>query len=67
MSTDEHWWMSISQEEADDPRWGQSGRVHDWRNYIGERTRAIWASFTPEQRLALATDADVTASYEEWE
>lgn len=59
-------WMS-EQEHADTPRWKEAGRVHEWRRYIGERTRAIWDTFTPEQRLALMRDAQDASMNEEWE
>ncbi len=51
----------------DAPDWAFGGKVHNWRNYIGEQTQLIWASFTPQQRLALAIDADELAGREEWD
>lgn len=48
------------------PCWSDACRVHDWRNYIGDGLRAIWATFTHEQRLALRANADELASREEW-
>lgn len=59
------WMSSITQD--DPPRWDEAGRVHDWRNYIGDRTRALWHTFTPEQRFALMNDAHEQSLYEEWE
>lgn len=50
-----------------DPQWDRAGKVHDWRNHVGDHTRAIWLSLTPNQRLAIAMDADAAASNEEWE
>lgn len=55
------------QADVDDPLWDHAGKVHDWRNHVGEGIRAIWHTFTPEQRMALAADADERASAEEWE
>lgn len=49
------------------PDWSRAGRVHDWRNHVGERVRAIWPTLTPDQRTALALDAGERASDEEWE
>jgi hypothetical protein len=49
------------------PEFDKAGRVHDWRNYVGERTRAIWHTFTPEQQRAIADDADDLAGNEEWD
>lgn len=47
--------------------WSDGGRVHNWRNYVGERTRALWDTFTAEQKVALAADADDMAGNEDWE
>lgn len=47
--------------------WDAGGRVHNWRNHVGDRVRDIWETFTAEQKLAIAADADVQASAEEWE
>jgi hypothetical protein len=51
------------------PDWSQGPRVkvHFWMNHVRERTRAIWASLTPEQRTALARDADEAAGDEQWD
>lgn len=49
------------------PQWETVGRVHDWRNHVGENTKAIWASFSDEQRLAIAADADYSAGMEPWD
>ncbi len=49
------------------PAWDEAGRVHDWRNHVGEGVRDLWPTFTPEQRVALALDADERASNEEWD
>lgn len=52
---------------VDKPEWEKAGRTHDWRNHVGRRTRDIWDSLTPEQRLAIAQDAQDAADREEWE
>ena len=54
-------------EHLRDPRWAGAGRVHEWRNYVGERTRVLWATFTDDQLLALAADADERAGSEDWD
>lgn len=53
--------------ECLDPDWDGAGKVHDWRNHVGDKVRAIWHTFTDEQKLILAQDADERASNEEWE
>lgn len=47
--------------------WSEGGRIHNWRNHVGEHTRAIWHTLTPEQKVAIARDAEGDASAEEWE
>lgn len=54
-------------EELAAPQFDKAGRYHDWRNHVGERTKALWASFTADQRRAIALDADELASDEHWE
>jgi hypothetical protein len=53
--------------DAQDPKWAETTRVHDWRNYISEEVRAMWSTFTPEQQEALACQADSIADAEEWD
>ena len=55
------------QADVDDPQWEHPGKVHDWRNHVGRQVRAIWHTFTPEQRMVLAADADDRAGAEQWE
>ena len=40
--------------DAQRPDWQNVGKVHDWRNHISEEVAAMWQTFTPEQREALA-------------
>jgi hypothetical protein len=53
--------------DLDDPDFGSGGRVHNWRNYVGERTEAVWSTFTREQKIALYKDADDRAGNENWD
>jgi hypothetical protein len=52
--------------EWDEPDWGAGGKVHNWRNYVTEKVRALWPTFT-EQRQALYEQADEIAGREEWD
>ena len=54
-------------EQALNPKWHESWRVHDWRNYVGGKVKEIWETFTEEQKLAIAEYADEQASNENWE
>lgn len=58
-----HWF----EEYIDDPKWGQTTRVHDWRNYVSDRIKELWDTFSREQRAALIEQADEFASREEWD
>ena len=49
------------------PVWDDAGKVHDWRNYISDELRGIWHTFTPEQRRAIANNAQDIADREEWD
>ncbi len=60
-------WDTYLLEGARDPKWNRAGRVHDWRNHVPEHIRAIWDTFTEEQRFALVKWADECASAEEWD
>lgn len=53
--------------ELSDPDFENAGRVHDWRNHVGEATQSIWGTLTDQQKAAIALDADERASREEWE
>ena len=58
-------------ENGDDPLltvdWAAGGRVHNWRNHVGQWARGIWATLTPGQRNALWMDAEERASNEDWD
>ena len=49
------------------PIWNSAGRVHEWKNYISERVKELWDSFTVDQKLAIAAQANEQARREEWE
>lgn len=48
------------------PEWEAATKVHDWRNYVGERTRRIWYDLPIEAQLAIARDAQDQANAEDW-
>lgn len=57
----------LSDEELRDPRFSWATAVHDWRNYVSDELRAIWDTFTDEQRRVLHRCFDAMAEAEEWE
>lgn len=55
-------------EEALAPvNWDEGGKVHNWRNYVGEHVRALWATLSDTQKVAIVRDADELASGEHWD
>jgi hypothetical protein len=54
-------------DDIDEPDWNSGGRVHNWKNYVGEATMAIWPTLTHEQRYAIYADYDRMASCEDWD
>jgi hypothetical protein len=53
--------------DLDDPGFDKAGRIHDWRNYVGEHVRARWETIPIELRAAIAADAQTLADREDWE
>jgi hypothetical protein len=53
--------------DYDHPDWEAAGRVCDWRNYVNDRLRTIWDTFTLEQKQAIAENANEIALREEWD
>jgi hypothetical protein len=49
------------------PDWKAAGKVHDWRNYISDELKAIWDTFTDEQKRLIASNADDEANKEYWD
>lgn len=54
-------------EELSHPDFENAGKVHDWRNHVGRETKALWPTFSAEQRRAIALDAGEQASNELWD
>lgn len=59
-------WVA-KQAVSPDLDWDEGGRVHNWRNHVGSRTKAIWNTLSDEAKVAIALDADDSASNEEWD
>ena len=49
------------------PKFEDAERVHDWRNYVSENLRAIWGTFTDDQKYIIAESFDRIADREEWD
>jgi len=59
--------MDLRPEPWRDPQWDEDDLVHNWRNYILEGLRAIWDTFTDEQKRALYENANTIAGEEDWD
>jgi hypothetical protein len=57
----------MSTDKYQSPDWDEEDRVHNWRNYVSDELRAMWGTFTPEQRSAIGRSAEEQASREEWD
>jgi hypothetical protein len=51
----------------DNPKWNEAGRVHDWRNHVGDAIKELWFTFTDVQKQAIWEDACERASSEHWD
>jgi gas vesicle protein len=49
------------------PEWDKVNKVHDWKNYISKKLADMWDTFTDEQKLAIAENAEEIANNEEWD
>jgi hypothetical protein len=54
-------------EQALNPEWHKADRVHDWRNHVSENVKALWPTFTNEQKFALVEQAEECAGNEHWD
>ena len=50
-----------------EPDFENARLVHDWRNYVPEAVRAVWAGLDETGRIAVYLTAEARASAEEWE
>ena len=50
-----------------EPVWADADRIHDWRNYVNEELQRLWPTFNPEQKRAIAMNAEDIASREHWD
>jgi hypothetical protein len=52
---------------VNDPQFENTGRVHDWRNYILDPVADRWHEFDLASRVAMYAMAEYRAGCEEWE
>lgn len=57
-------WQYLDQETPD---WDSRSRCHDWKNYVTDDLKAIWKSFSPEQKRVVADALQQAADKEEWD
>lgn len=53
--------------DYENPEWDVKEKIHNWRNYISEDLQKIWFSFTSEQKVKIAANADIMADREDWD
>jgi hypothetical protein len=46
------------------PDWGNNRMANDWRDFITEELQAMWETFTPAQKMAIASNAQWLADRE---
>lgn len=46
------------------PRWDTASARGDWKNYVSEELRAMWHTFTVDQRAAMARNAEDLTHHE---
>ncbi len=54
-------------DEIENPRWNLLKKCHEWKNHVGDSVIEIWDTFTLDQKLAIAVDAQERANREDWE
>ena len=54
-------------EYINNPRWDDTTRVHDWRNYVPENVRCAWLELSEFARAAIIHITDEMANREEWD
>lgn len=57
----------IAPYDYSDPKWEESVRVHDWKNYANDWLREVWSSLSDRQKKAVSSSLDDIASGEDWE
>lgn len=48
----------------DNPDWEHPTEIHEWKDYISDQVKKLWQSFTSEQKVAIAAQAQDQASRE---
>jgi len=58
---------SIKNIDLSDPKFENTSKVHDWRNYVPEEWRKDWDRFTLRERTVIAVMAETQACNELWD
>lgn len=54
-------------DDLDNPKWGEAGRVQDWRNHVLAEDKAAWGALSWEVRATIYRYAQHLADQEEWD
>lgn len=57
--------MRNTPEDYIEPKWEEYEKVHGWRNYVSDRIKRLWPTFTLQQQAALAENFQELANEEE--
>lgn len=58
---------NINNSILEDPKFEETGKVHDWRNYIPDEFIEEWEQLTLREKQIIYILAEKQASNEEWE
>lgn len=50
-----------------DPKFDQTRKVHDWRNYVPFEWQKDWNEFTDREKKIIIVMAETQAEVEEWD
>lgn len=51
----------------DDPDWDDPTKTSNWKHYVSDEVRGMWATFTNLQRRAIIRNAQALADKEDWD
>jgi len=57
----------LSKNDISNPDFKNTGKVHDWRNYVPYDWQNNWHQFSERERQIIAVMAQMQADNEEWD
>lgn len=59
--------LEYQKDWIENPDFGNSGKVHNWRNYVPYEFVEIWKDLSVETRTAIIFMAEIKSDQEEWD